>query len=112
MPIPRSTRPTGRMPNCATAATLWPSASSSSCASPSQISICGRFTQLRGGRAAGRVARGARDLVQQQAFNSAWRAACHIAQQLGCPLNATFVWRDKEDAAFPGVVGQFSIFGR
>lgn len=50
--------------------------------------------------------------VQQQESNSAWRAACHIAQQLGCPLNVTFVWRDKEGAAFPGVTGQFSIVSR
>jgi hypothetical protein len=50
--------------------------------------------------------------VQGQDANSAWRAACHIAQQLGCQLLVTFVWREKEDAAFPGVTGQFSIQAR
>jgi hypothetical protein len=50
--------------------------------------------------------------VQGQDANSAWRAACHIAQQLGCQLLVTFVWREKEDAAFPGVTGQFSIPAR
>jgi hypothetical protein len=35
-----------------------------------------------------------------------------VAQQLGCKLKATFIWRDKESAAFPGVTGQFLIAGR
>ncbi len=50
--------------------------------------------------------------VQGQDANGAWRGACHVAQQLGCKLNATFIWRDKEGAAFPGVTGQFSLGGR
>ncbi len=47
--------------------------------------------------------------VQGQDSNSSWRAACHIARQLGCQLQVTFVWREKDGAAFPGVTGQFSI---
>ena len=50
--------------------------------------------------------------IQGQDANSAWKAACHIAQRLGCPLTATFIWRDKEGAAFPGIIGRFSIAGR
>lgn len=50
--------------------------------------------------------------VQGQDANGAWKAACHIAQQLGYPLTATFVWREKEGAAFPGVTGRFSIAKR
>lgn len=49
--------------------------------------------------------------VQGQDANGAWKGACHVAQQLDCKLNATFIWRDKEGAAFPGVTGQFSIAG-
>lgn len=47
--------------------------------------------------------------IQGQDANGAWRAACHIAQKLGLPLSATFVWREKEGAAFPGVTGRLSI---
>lgn len=50
--------------------------------------------------------------VQGQDANGAWRAARHVAEQLGCPLKVTFLWRDKEGAAFPGVTGQFSMIGR
>jgi len=50
--------------------------------------------------------------VQQLESNSAWRAACLVAEQLGCPLKVTFIWRDKDGAAFPGVTGQFSMTGR
>lgn len=50
--------------------------------------------------------------VQGQDANGAWKAACHIAQQLACPLKATFIWRDKEGAAFPGVTGQLVVAGR
>lgn len=50
--------------------------------------------------------------VQGQDTNGAWKAVCHIAQQLGCQLKVTFVWSDREGAAFPGVTGQFSIAGR
>jgi hypothetical protein len=47
--------------------------------------------------------------IQGQDANGAWRAACHIAQKLGLQLSATFVWREKEGAAFPGITGRFSI---
>jgi hypothetical protein len=50
--------------------------------------------------------------VQGQDANGAWKAACHIAQKRGLPLTATFVWREKEGAAFPGVTGRFSVPGR
>jgi hypothetical protein len=50
--------------------------------------------------------------VQGQDANGAWRGACHVAQQLGCELKATFIWREKEAAAFPGTTGQFHISGR
>ena len=50
--------------------------------------------------------------VQGQDANGAWKGACHVAQQLGCKLNTTFIWRDKDGAAFPGITGQFNIGGR
>lgn len=50
--------------------------------------------------------------VQGQDANGAWRAACHIAQQLGCQLFVKFAWREKEGAAFPGVTGQMTIAGK
>jgi hypothetical protein len=50
--------------------------------------------------------------VQGQDANGAWKAACHIAQKLGLPLTARFVWREKNGAAFPGITGQFSVQGR
>ena len=50
--------------------------------------------------------------VQGQDANGAWKAACHVAQQLGRELKAVFIWREKEGAAFPGVTGEFHIEGR
>lgn len=50
--------------------------------------------------------------IQGQDANGAWRAACHISRMLGLQLTATFVWRDKEGAAFPGETGMFSIAPR
>ena len=50
--------------------------------------------------------------VQGQDANGAWKGACNVAQQLGCELQATFVWREKEGAAFPGTTGQFHITAR
>ena len=47
--------------------------------------------------------------IQGQDANGAWKAACHIAQKLGFQLTATFVWREKEGAAFPGVIGRLSV---
>lgn len=49
--------------------------------------------------------------VQGQDANGAWRAACHIAQGIGCKLSVKFAWREKEGAAFPGVTGQMSVAG-
>jgi hypothetical protein len=49
--------------------------------------------------------------VQGRDANGAWRAAYHVAQQLGCQLKVKFVWLEEEGAAFPGVIGQFSIAG-
>lgn len=49
--------------------------------------------------------------VQGQDANGAWRGACHAAQRLGCELKVTFIWREKEGAAFPGTTGQFHIGG-
>lgn len=50
--------------------------------------------------------------AQGQDANGAWKAACHIAQKLGLQLSATFVWREKASAAFPGVTGRLSIPAR
>jgi hypothetical protein len=50
--------------------------------------------------------------VQGQDANGAWKGACHVVQQLGCKLTATFIWRDKDGAAFPGITGQFNIGAR
>lgn len=45
--------------------------------------------------------------VQGQDANAAWKAACYIAQQLGCSFEIVFTWRNKEEAAYPGVTGRF-----
>jgi hypothetical protein len=50
--------------------------------------------------------------IQAQDANAAWKAACYVAQKLGLQLSVTFVWREKEGAAFPGVTGQFSTAAR
>lgn len=50
--------------------------------------------------------------VQGQDANGAWRAASHIARQLGCELSVKFAWREKEGAAFPGLTGQLTIAGK
>ena len=50
--------------------------------------------------------------VQGQDANGAWKGACHVARQLGLELKATFIWREKEGSAFPGVTGEFHIKGR
>jgi hypothetical protein len=50
--------------------------------------------------------------VQGQDANGAWRGASHIAMTLGVALSVTFVWREKEDAAFPGVTGRLAIRAR
>lgn len=50
--------------------------------------------------------------IQGQDANGAWKASYYIAQKLGLELTATFVWREKEGAAFPGVTGRFSVRAR
>lgn len=50
--------------------------------------------------------------VQGQDANGAWKGACHIAQRLGLAIAATFVWREKEGAAFPGVTGRLAVAGQ
>jgi len=47
--------------------------------------------------------------VQGQDANGAWKGACHIAQQLSLAIAVTFVWREKEGAAFPGVTGRLAV---
>ena len=47
--------------------------------------------------------------IQGQDSNVSWKGARHIAQRLGLQLSVTFEWREKERAAFPGVVGRLSI---
>ncbi len=47
--------------------------------------------------------------VQGQDANGAWRAACHTAQKLGLALVVTFIWREKEGAAFSGITGRFNM---
>lgn len=47
--------------------------------------------------------------VQGQDADAAWRGACHIARQLAIPIEAEFMWRAKEGAAFPGVTGRLSV---
>jgi hypothetical protein len=47
--------------------------------------------------------------IQGQDSNVSWKSARHIAQRLGLQLSMTFEWREKEGAAFPGVVGRLSI---
>ena len=47
--------------------------------------------------------------IQGQDSNGSWKGARHIAQRLGLQLSVTFEWREKEGAAFPGVVGRLFI---
>jgi hypothetical protein len=47
--------------------------------------------------------------IQGQDANAAWKAGRHISRKLGLPLNVTFVWREKEGAAFPGITGRLAI---
>lgn len=47
--------------------------------------------------------------IQGQDANAAWRGAFHIAQQLSCPIEVEFVWRNKEGAAFPGEAARMCL---
>lgn len=46
--------------------------------------------------------------VQGQDANSAWRGACHAAQQLRIPVEVEFLWRNKPGAANPGITGRLT----
>jgi hypothetical protein len=47
--------------------------------------------------------------VQGQDANNAWRGTLHVAQQLGLPIEVVFLWRRKDNAAFPGETGRFVV---
>ncbi len=47
--------------------------------------------------------------VQGQDSNAAWRAAFHIADSLGIPVEVTFVWQDSPKAAHPGGMGRLCV---
>jgi hypothetical protein len=47
--------------------------------------------------------------VQGKDANSAWRGAAHIAQKVGIPIEAEFLWRNKGGALFPGKIGRLSV---
>lgn len=50
--------------------------------------------------------------VQGQDANDAWKYTAHLARRLGCEIEAHFIWRIKEGAAFPGTSGRLVIAGR
>ena len=50
--------------------------------------------------------------VQGQDAIGAWKTACNIAQRLGLALTVTFVWREKQEAVFPGLTGRLSMAAR
>ncbi len=47
--------------------------------------------------------------LQGQDSNGAWKAAYHIAKNLGLPISVTFVWFQNEKAVLPGATGRFSV---
>jgi hypothetical protein len=47
--------------------------------------------------------------VQGQDANAAWQTAYHAAAQLGFEVDVTFLWRQKEKAAHPGVTGRLIV---
>lgn len=47
--------------------------------------------------------------VQGQDANAAWKAAFQIIHALGLEVEVTFVWQNNPKAAYPGVVGSFSV---
>jgi hypothetical protein len=46
---------------------------------------------------------------QGQDANTAWKAAHHVATQLGLSIVAEFVWHQKEGAAHPGEVRRLAV---
>ena len=47
--------------------------------------------------------------VQGQDSNAAWKAAHHLATELGFSIEVSFVWQNNPKAAFPGVTGTYSL---
>ena len=47
--------------------------------------------------------------VQGQDANAAWRAVIFIAQNLKCPVEVSFLWRNKEGAEHPGKPGTMRL---
>lgn len=47
--------------------------------------------------------------VQGQDANGAWRCIYKMARDLGCTVRVTFVWREKDGAAFPGVMAEMTV---
>jgi hypothetical protein len=43
--------------------------------------------------------------VQAQAATPAWKSIMFIAQNLKCSVEVSFIWRNKEGAAYPGKTG-------
>jgi hypothetical protein len=43
--------------------------------------------------------------VQGQDANAAWRYAVLVAQSLGCDVEVSFIWRNKDSAEYPGQAG-------
>jgi hypothetical protein len=43
--------------------------------------------------------------VQAQAATPAWKSIMFIAQNLKCPVEVSFIWRNVERAAYPGKTG-------
>lgn len=46
--------------------------------------------------------------VQGQDANGAWRCAYQLSKEFGIPFEIVFMWRQKNEAAHPGVTGRFS----
>ena len=47
--------------------------------------------------------------VQGQDANAAWRSVMFIAQNLKCPVEVSFIWRNKQGAEHPGKAGSMSF---
>jgi predicted TIM-barrel fold metal-dependent hydrolase len=44
--------------------------------------------------------------VQFQAANAAWKATIHIIKALHMNIDVVFMWENKDNAAYPGTIGQ------
>ncbi|TPN95285.1 hypothetical protein [Mesorhizobium sp. B1-1-5] len=47
--------------------------------------------------------------IQGQDANGAWKAAYHIAKQIGLTVEVSFIWQNNPKASFPGQTGKLSI---